>query len=182
MKRYSEFVEEKVSSGLKDQLRSKNPQHPFLAAFKNDEDFEAVRELWEAGDRKEAAREFRMRLVKKSNSKLGISLLMMVAGSSLVASGYNALEPNKVAVAPSAPVEKGKDYIIKKGDSIWKIAKAHLPSGASNSEIMEYTKQIASENGMKVELIDGVLSKIPKDPDLIFPGGKLIINKFKQVE
>jgi hypothetical protein len=44
---------------------------------------------------------------------------------------------------------------------------------------MAYTKQISGDNGMNVKLIDGVLSKVPKDPDLIYPGGKLILLKFK---
>ncbi len=180
MKKYSEFIQEKVSGGLADQLRGKNPEHPFLKAFKNDEDFEAVRELWEKGEKKEAAREFRMRLVKMGNSKLGTSLLLMVAGASLVSAGYNALEPNPTPVVPPPPKPpEGEEYIIKKGDSIWKIAKDHLPKGASNADIMAYTKQISGDNGMNVKLIDGVLSKVPKDPDLIYPGGKLILLKFK---
>ncbi len=183
MKKYSEFIHEKVSSGLKDQLRAKNPDHPFLKAFKDDEDFEKVRELWDSGEREEAAREFRMRLVKKANSKLGLSLILMVAGASLVSAGYNALEPNPdpdPIIPPPKPPPKpdAEEYIIKKGDSIWKIAKSHLPKGSSNADIMAYTKQISAENGMNVKLIDGVLSKVPKDPDLIYPGGKLMINKF----
>jgi hypothetical protein len=183
VKKYSQFLEEKVSSGLMDQLRAKNPDHPFLKAFKDDEDFETVKDLWNSGEREEAAREFRMRLVKKANSKLGTSLLLMVAGASLVASGYNALEPKPDPVIPpprppKPPDPTSEEYIIKKGDSIWKIAKSHLPKGASNADIMAYTKQIAGENGMNVKLIDGVLSKVPKDPDLIFPGGKLLLNKF----
>ena len=79
-------------------------------------------------------------------------------------------------VPPTPPT--GEEYVIKKGDSIWKIAKGHLPKGASNADILKYTRQIASQNGMNVKLIDGVLTKIPGDPDLIFPGGKLILNKF----
>jgi hypothetical protein len=47
---------------------------------------------------------------------------------------------------------------------------------------MAYTKQIASQNGMNIKLIDGVLTKVPGDPDLIFPGGKLILNKFVAIK
>jgi nucleoid-associated protein YgaU len=182
IKNFDEYLVEKMSSGLKDQLAAKNPQHPFLKAFKDDEDFEKLRKMWDEGKREEAAREFRMRLVKSSNTKVGTALLLMVAGASITATGFNALETppeNPPVPAPTPPEPpSGEEYIIKKGDSIWKIAKSFLPDGASNEEIMAYTKQIASENGMNVDLIDSVLSKVPGDPDLIFPGGKLMINDF----
>ena len=38
--------------------------------------------------------------------------------------------------------------------------------------------QLAKDNSLKTKLIDGVLTKIPKDPDLIYPGGKIILTKF----
>ena len=87
--------------------------------------------------------------------------------------------PNAPIPQPPQPEAQGEMYTIKTGDSIWKIAKMKLGGTPSDSAIMAYTKQIASENGMNVKLIDSVLSKIPGDPDLIFPGGKLIINAFK---
>jgi hypothetical protein len=180
-KTFNESIDEKLSSGIKDQLKARNPEHPFLNAFKSDEDFNELKELWDSGEKDEAARMFRSKLVKIANSKLGTSLILMVSGAALTSAGYNALTPPKPEPpipVPPTPQPEGEMYVIKKGDSIWKIAKAHLPKGASNKEILAFTKQIASENGMNIKLIDGVLTKVPGDPDLIFPGGKLIINKF----
>lgn len=178
--------EKKLSSGLRDQLASKNPEHPFLKAFKSDEDLNEIKELWDNGDQDEAARLLRSKLTKMANTKVGTALLLMIAGSSLASAGYKAMKP--VTPKPNPPVPKPEPptppkpeadiYTIKKGDSIWKIAKNHLPSGASNQEIMAFTKQISAENGMNVKLIDGVLTKVPGDPDLIHTGGKLILNKF----
>jgi len=182
-KTYEESGElnEKLSSGIKDQLAARNPEHPFLKAFKDDKEFQELKELWDSGDHDEAARMLRAKLTKMSNSKLGTSLILMVAGASLTSAGYNALKPVKPdppIPQPPQPKPTSDVYTIKKGDSIWKIAQSHLPKGAGNEEIMAYTRQIASQNGMNVKLIDGVLTKVPGDPDLIFPGGKLILNKF----
>ena len=178
--------EKKLSSGLKDQLASKNPEHPFLKAFKKDEDLNEIKELWDNGEQDEAARLLRSKLTKMANSKVGTALLLMISGASLASAGYQAMKP--VTPKPNPPVPKPEPptppkpeaemYTIKKGDSIWKISKNHLPPGSSNSEIMAFTKQISAENGMNIKLIDGVLTKVPGDPDLIFPGGKLVLNKF----
>jgi nucleoid-associated protein YgaU len=177
-----ENLDEKLSSGIKDQLAARNPEHPFLQAFKDDKEFKELKELWDSGEHDEAARKLRAKLTQMSNSKLGTALILMIAGSALTSAGYNALKPvpenPPIPVQPKPKSAEGEMYVIKKGDSIWKIATKHLPKGSSNQEIMAFTKQIASENGMNVKLIDGVLTKVPGDPDLIFPGGKLMINKF----
>ena len=182
IQKYEDFIlQEKLSTSLKDQLASKNPEHPFLKAFKDDKELDRIKELWDSGDKDGAARLFRSKLTKISNTKVGTSLLLMIAGSSLASVGYQAMNPVTTDLVPLAPKPETVDselYTIKKGDSIWKIAKQHLPAGSSNSDILAYTKQIASENGMNTKLIDGVLTKVPGDPDLIYPGGKLTINKF----
>jgi len=187
VKKYEEFtLNEKMSKGLKDQLAGKNPEHPFLKAFKSDKELDEIKELWDNGEEDEAARLLRSKLTKIANTKVGTALLLMIAGSSLASAGYQAMKP--VPPKPNPPVPKPEPpvppaptsevYTIKKGDSIWKIAKQRLPAGTSNQDILAYTKQIAAENGMNVNLIDGVLTKVPGDPDLIYPGGKLAINKF----
>lgn len=187
IKKYEEFtLNEKMSKGLRDQLAGKNPEHPFLKAFKSDEELDEIKELWDNGEEDEAARLLRSKLTKIANTKVGTALLLMIAGSSLASAGYQAMKP--VPPKPNPPVPKPEPpvppkptsevYTIKKGDSIWKIAKQHLPPGSNNREILAYTKQIAAENGMNVKLIDGVLTKVPGDPDLIYPGGKLVLNKF----
>ena len=176
----SQELDEKLSSGLEDQIKAKNPEHPFLKAFKNDEDFEELKSLWDSGDHDEAARMFRSKLTKIANSKLGTSLLLMISGAALTSVGYNALNPvpetPPVPTPPKPPHEE--TYVIKKGDSFWKIAKQHLPKGSSNDEINKYMYQLAKDNSLKTKLIDGVLTKIPKDPDLIYPGGRIFITKF----
>ncbi len=176
----SREIDEKLSSGLKDQLQARNPEHPFLQAFKNDKEFEELKELWDSGDRDEAARMFRAKLTKIANSKLGTSLLLMVAGASLTSAGYDALKPVPSTPPVPAPPKPPTDelYTVKKGDSFWKIAKQHLPSGSSNADINDYMRQLAKDNALNTKLIDSVLSKIPKDPDLIYPGAKIVITKF----
>lgn len=185
--KFGEFVSEKLSDFRKAELQSKNPDHPFLKAFKSDKDYIEIADLWDEGKREEAARAFRAKLVKMSNSKLGTSLILMVSGAALTSAGYNALAkpPATASDAPIPPkvveTPKGEIYTIKKGDCIWNIAKAKLGSGASNADILAYTKQISIENGFNWELANSIITKNSaalKDPDLIFPGGKLIINKF----
>ena len=172
-------IDEKLSSGIVSQLNDRNSEHPFLKAFDNDEEFLEIKELWDDGDHEEAARKFRAKLTKIANSKLGTSLLLMISGAALTSAGLNTLKPSKVNSIPVTPKPNNAEiYTIKKGDSIWKIAHRHLGKSVSNAEIMKYVKQIAVDNGIRIDLIDSVLLKIPRDSDLIIPGGKLIITKF----
>lgn len=178
---FNHVDEKKLSDPIKQQLAAKNPDHPFLKAFKSDKEFEEIKALWDEGKREEASRNFRMKLVKIQNSKLGTALLLMMSGAALTSAGYNALQkpPVDPVVPPPTPPKppQAEDYIIKKGDCIWNIAKSRLGADATNEEIMKYTQQIAQSNGMNVKLIDSVLTRIPGDPDLIFPGNHLIIPK-----
>jgi nucleoid-associated protein YgaU len=123
---------------------------------------------------------FRAKLTKIANSKLGTSLLLMISGAALTSIGYDALKVvPKVPPVPKPPTPPDSDiYVVKKGDSFWKIAKEHLPKGSSNADINAYMYQLAKDNALKTKLIDGVLTKIPKDPDLIYPGAKFVITKF----
>ena len=57
------------------------------------------------------------------------------------------IEPKPKPDDVPGPEPTDSDYTIRKGDSWWKIAKENLPPGASNKEILAYTKQLASENG-----------------------------------
>jgi len=65
------------------------------------------------------------------------------------------------------------EYTIKKGDNMWNIARDILKQNGnekpSNKEIMELTMKIAGSNQNKV-----------KNPNLIYPGGKLIVPKTLQ--
>jgi nucleoid-associated protein YgaU len=70
-------------------------------------------------------------------------------------------------------------YVVKRGDSIWKIAKARLPQGATNGQIMQYVIEISIDNGKDPALIDGMLESGKNDPDLIFPGEILNIKPYK---
>jgi nucleoid-associated protein YgaU len=70
-------------------------------------------------------------------------------------------------------------YTVKRGDSIWKIARKRLPQTASNGQIMEYVIQISIDNGKDPAIIDGILESGKNDPDLIFPGEILNIAAYK---
>lgn len=141
-----------------------------LKSFKFDKDYIEIANLWKKGKKEEAAKVFRDKLIKISNSKLGISLILIV---SRVVTAFKVLIPLKTP--------KEEIYIIKKGDCIWDIVKTKLGPKASNEDILAYIKQIFIENGFNWKLADNIITKnstILKDPDLLFPGGKLIINKF----
>jgi len=81
------------------------------------------------------------------------------------------------AAAEAEPV--AERYVVKRGDSIWKIAKARLPIGATNGQIMQYVIEISIDNGKDPALIDGMLESGKNDPDLIFPGEILNIKPYK---
>lgn len=89
-----------------------------------------------------------------------------------------AAEPQPVAMQTETE-PKPERYTVKRGDSIWKIAKKRLPSGATNGQIMEYVIQISIDNGKDPALIDGILESGKNDPDLIFPGEILNIAPYK---
>jgi hypothetical protein len=82
-------------------------------------------------------------------------------------------------VMPAAAEPVAERYVVKRGDSIWKIAKARLPQGASNGQIMQYVIEISIDNGKDPALIDGMLESGKNDPDLIFPGEILNIKPYK---
>ncbi len=62
-----------------------------------------------------------------------------------------------VEAVETAAVEEIKIYEIKKGDTLWKIAKESLGDGNRYPEIFEANKEVI------------------KDPDLIYPGQKIRI-------
>lgn len=176
-------MNEKQGNNVINQLKDKNPEHPFLKAFRTEEEIKEIKTLWDEKNYDDASRLFRSKLNKLNNKKLATALLLMISGTALGAAGYDALHANVAHTADKMPVIQppatgDEMYIIKKGDTIWDIARHHLPSGANDADIMNYTRQIATDNGMNQDLIDAVLTKVPGDPDLIFPGGKLLIKAF----
>lgn len=98
-------------------------------------------------DPTEAAKYLRSIIIKEKNSQFGLGLALTLAGAGLIYKAINEPPvdpPNPPPPPPRPPVE---DYIVQKGDSWWEIAEEHLPSGASNKDILAYAKQLASENG-----------------------------------
>jgi len=57
----------------------------------------------------------------------------------------------------SAGATSGGTYIVKSGDTLWKIAKGLLPAGASDSDIQKKVNQLIRDNGIA-------------NPNLIQPG------------
>lgn len=73
------------------------------------------------------------------------------------------LEKNGVSIAsstdrPSDDKTSSKTYTVKKGDSLWSIAKSHYGNGSDSQKIYEANKSV-----------------IGKNKDLILPGQKLVI-------
>jgi len=108
-------------------------------------------------DPKEAARYLRSIIVKEKNSQFGLGLALTIAGAGMIYKAANMEPPKPEELKPEpkpddigpepAPDTSGEDYIVKRGDSWWKIAKEHLPAGSSDKDILAYTKQLAGENG-----------------------------------
>ena len=151
-------------------------------------------------DPTEAARYLRSIIIKEKNSQFGIGLALTVAGAGMIYKAYNIEPPKpKPDIEPTPePTPSGEDYIVQKGDSWWKIAKEHLPSGSSNKDIMAYAKQIASDNGaenlysgkfgspgLKPDVWTNMASgeNVPKSiisaADKLTTGEEIVINPFK---
>lgn len=183
MKKFNEFIEERLSDTIKAELQTKNPEHPFLKAFKSDKDYQEIKEMWDKGDRQEAARTFRAKLVKIANSKLGMALMLMVSGAVMTSVGYKILTtpppPGNPPIPPPNPMPTGaKDYVIQKGDCLWNIAKANAPKNVSTTDLLAYMDRIGMANNLHVQHIQNAVLKLPGDTDMLFPGGHLIIPKF----
>jgi hypothetical protein len=87
----------------------------------------------------------------------------------------NSNEP--VIGAPTSTTPTETEYVVKPGDSIWKIAKNKLGPNASKSEIDAEMKNIIAKNKNKNPAeADGIVkSGQNSDPDFLQVGDKLII-------
>lgn len=87
----------------------------------------------------------------------------------------NSNEP--VIGAPTSTTPTETEYVVKPGDSIWKIAKNKLGPNASKSEVDAEMKNIIAKNKNKNPAeADGIVkSGQNSDPDFLQVGDKLII-------
>ncbi len=74
--------------------------------------------------------------------------------------------PGPVGASPDAPAgESATTVTVRQGDSLWAIAAAHLPEGASDSAVADAWPQWYAANR----------DVIGADPDLIHPGQVLVV-------
>lgn len=129
-------------------------------------------------DPMEAARYLRSIIIKEKNSQFGLGLALAIAGAGLIYKAANMEppqppepkpddtppEPQPDDTPPEPLPDETEEYVVKRGDSWWKIAKEHLPDGASNQDIMVYHKQIADANGAQ-HLYSGKYGSPGFEPD-----------------
>lgn len=199
MKKYIQFgtlqeadsQSEGLVKGDIDMEKSYITKENFAKVFKNDKDFNEIKELWKNGDQDEAARLFRARLSKIGDKKLGTSLTLMISGAALAAAGYNVLNQPPKVTPPVGPDTPDVDLVkVHKGDTMYQMAADKLGPGHSSKEIMDYCHQISDANGFDFRLFGrpahsanwysmDAIKGLVKDPDYLLPGWKLIMPPIK---
>lgn len=95
---------------------------------------------------------------------LGIGLAMTFVQPAH-ASSQPIIVDRVVEVETSTPEVSDQTYVVKKGDSLWKIAEAHLPENTSVSEIDTAWRKLWDQNR----------DIIGDNPSLIYVGQRLVL-------
>ena len=149
--------------------------------------FDKIVAAWKE-DKDSAAEILRSIIIKERDSQFKFGVAAIMSGIALGKFGIDSLEdlvkdqiPSQTTTptqpATPAPAAQPGDYTVVKGDSVWKIAKSHLPEGSPDSTINDYMYKIINANkGMDPTQVDALLKgKEWVDPDFIKPGMKLIL-------
>lgn len=88
----------------------------------------------------------------KANSAEAFEKSVLIAGN---VEGVESVDASGIE-APEA-TQQVEYYVIQSGDTLWKVAQAHLGNGSRYTEIFEANREVI------------------KDPDLIYPGQKIRI-------
>ncbi len=86
-------------------------------------------------------------------------------------------------------IQEKEFYTVKKGDSLWKIAKIYLNKDSSNKEVSDKIKEIQSFSGLKANKVNDTQKYINDKKirgqdgliDKIYPGQKLITDLTEKV-
>lgn len=149
--------------------------------------FDSIVSAWKSGDKDRAAELLRSIIIKERDSQFKFGVAAIMSGIALSKLGIDRLEdliqdpptPKPTPTPAPVPEPTGTEYIVKQGDNIWNIGKAHLPDGSTNQEIADYMYKIVGANkGMDPSQINALIqsgSKPWEDPDFIKAGMKLIL-------
>jgi hypothetical protein len=108
----------------------------------------------------EAAKYLRSIIIKEKNSQFGIGLALTIAGASMIYKAYSMegekpkpIEDEDEIIPPPPPKPNEEIWRIKYGETVWgkseELLTKILGRKPNPQEIMEYTKQILTDNAYK---------------------------------
>ncbi len=88
---------------------------------------------------------------------------LLVAGEEIFVPVFDipGASPSRPAAAPTAERAGARTYVVREGDSLWKIAKEHYGKGSRFMEIFEANRDVLDD--VDATLVPGTRLRIPRD-------------------